>query len=79
MFRRRLGPDPHEGGNQTANDGGCPDIWELENGEIAIIGRVETPNLSRLLPSSASCGRDEAIVVIPRATLIGARADIPEK
>ena len=38
QFLRRLGPDPHLNGQQTAACNGCPDVWELENGDIAIIG-----------------------------------------
>ena len=38
MFLRRLGPDPHANGAQTPSLHGCPDIFELESGDFAIIG-----------------------------------------
>jgi hypothetical protein len=38
MFLRRLGPDSHAKGAQTIALKGCPDIFELENGDFAIIG-----------------------------------------
>jgi hypothetical protein len=77
MIRRRLGPDPHENGMRTAGLCGCPDIFELESGDFALIGRDITGTLSRHLPSSASCGPDERIIEVPRRTLVLAKADIP--
>ncbi len=76
MFKRRIGPNPHANGDGTPNSAGCPDIWELDNGEFAVIGR-RADMLQSLLPNDASCGPDEQMVVIPRRTLINARADIP--
>lgn len=78
MFTRRLGPDPHAGGQQTYSLEGCPDILELENGDFAIIGVDVTDSAKGKLAFGASCGADERIVVIPRKTLVLARADIPE-
>ena len=77
MFLRRLGPDPHANGAQTAAAQGCPDIFELESGDFAIIG----PDISHLadkLPASARCGPDEKMVRIPRKTLVLAKPDIPD-
>lgn len=76
MFKRRLGPDPHAGGAQTAALRGCPDIFELENGDFAIIGQDITAAGVSDLPPGASCGPDERIVVIPRRTLLLAKSDI---
>jgi hypothetical protein len=78
MFKRRLGPDPHAGGARTAGLKGCPDIFELETGDFAVIGRDVTPEANGQLPSGASCGPEERIIVIPRRTLVQARPDIPE-
>jgi hypothetical protein len=74
---RRLGPDPHEGGKQSASLRGCPDILELESGDFAIIGADITDAANAHLPPTAGCGPDERIVRIPRATLVLARSDIP--
>jgi len=78
MFLRRIGPDPHLDGAQTPGLKGCPDIFELETGDFAIIGKDITPKAIGQLPPSASCGPDEKIVVIPRKTLVGAKPHIPD-
>ncbi|MCX6927482.1 MAG: hypothetical protein NT154_30390 [Verrucomicrobia bacterium] len=78
MFLRRLGPDPHANGAQTIALSNCPDIFELESGDFAIIGIDITPHAATKLPSTASCGPDERIVLIPRNLLVNAKADIPD-
>ncbi|MFI0943125.1 hypothetical protein [Streptomyces sp. NPDC021020] len=75
-FRRRLGKSPQELGN-TTDSPDCPDIWELENGDIAVIGRDLTGSLGQKLPDGVSVGSDERLVVIPRNMLIAAKPDIP--
>lgn len=79
MFLRRLGPDPHANGARTSAAYGCPDIFELEDGDFAIIGVDITPGAIAHLPPTANCGPDERIVRIPRNTLVLARQDIPDK
>lgn len=79
MSVRRLGPDPHADGVQTSALKGCPDIFELETGDFAIVGVDATSKILDQLPPGASCGPDERIVVIPRKTLVLARPDIPTK
>jgi hypothetical protein len=78
MFLRRLGPDPHANGARTESLRGCPDIFELVDGDFAIIGKDMT-GLAGELPTSASCGPDERMVRVPRRILVGAKPDIPEK
>jgi len=75
MFKRRLGPDAHLEGPTTAANG-CPDIWELDSGDIAVIGIRKTSLLKANLPVNAGCGIDEEIVVIPRSLIIAAKGDI---
>ena len=77
MFARRLGPDPHANGAQTAGCSSCPDIWELADGDFAIIGADLTAFIGQL-PPTASCGPDERMVRVPRQTLLRAKRDIPE-
>jgi hypothetical protein len=77
-FVRRLGPDPHANGAQTPALQNCPDVWELDTGDFAIIGIEVTDVLRPKLPPTASCGPDERIVLVPRRILVGARPDIPE-
>jgi hypothetical protein len=78
FFRRRLGPDPHADGAVTPALNKCPDIFELETGDFAVIGINITAKAALHLPQGASCGPDESIVWIPRKTLILAKKDIPE-
>ncbi len=78
MRLRRIGPDPHENGSQTRALEGCPDIFELENGDFAVIGQEATSKVKPHLPPGASCGPDERIIVIPRGTLVRAKSHIPE-
>ena len=77
MFKRRIGPDPHADGKMTGGAKGCPDIWGLDDGSFAIIGALGTSILKSSLPSSASCGDDEEIIVIPRELLTAAKNNIP--
>jgi hypothetical protein len=79
MIKRRLGPDPHANGAQTVALNGCPDIFELDSGDFAVIGIDITDASARHLPPSAGCGPDERIVLIPRKTLVLAKSDIPSQ
>lgn len=65
MFKRRLCDNPHADGAMTSGANGCPDVWELDNGDVAVIGLRKTSLLSSKLPSDAGCGPDEEIVVVP--------------
>lgn len=78
MLLRRIGPDPHLGGAQTPALQGCPDIFELENGDFAVVGRDVTSKLAGELPPDATCGPDERIIAIPRKALVLAKPYIPE-
>ena len=78
MFIRRLGPDPHAGGQRTVGLAGCPDLWELADGNFAVIGVDITAEAASQLPPTASCGPDERIVKLPRRILVLAKPDIPD-
>jgi hypothetical protein len=78
MFKRRLGPDPHAGGVKTYALEGCPDVFELLDGDFALIGTDITFEASTTLPKGASCGPDERVIRIPRRTLVLAKPDIPD-
>jgi hypothetical protein len=75
MFLRRLGPDPHASCHQTV---GCPDIFELSDGDFALIG-ADITDEAGMLPPTAGCGPDERIIRIPRKTLVLAKRDIPDR
>jgi hypothetical protein len=79
MFLRRIGPDPHANGVQSSGCDGCPDIWELANGDFAIIGIDITAAAIANLPPTAGCGSDERIVRLPRNLLVNAKRHIPDQ
>ena len=71
-FLRRVGIDPHSpelDDPQTPQASGCPDIWELADGRIAIIGGTISNVGAMDLPAGVSCGPDESMIVFPRAQL----------
>ena len=55
-FRRRLGKSAHELGT-TAGDASCPELWELDNGDIAVIGTELTSAYRGRLPAGVSIDR----------------------
>ncbi|WP_328466802.1 hypothetical protein [Streptomyces sp. NBC_00448] len=71
-----MGKSPQELG-VTSDSPDCPDLWELENGDIAVIGRDLSASLGQRLPAGVSLGADERLVVIPRSMLVAAKPDIP--
>ncbi|MEU5221412.1 hypothetical protein AB0G55_01880 [Streptomyces toyocaensis] len=73
---RRIGPSPRARGCQTGQN--CPDIFELSDGNFAVIGTEATTRLDPELPPDAARADYENIVVISRETLIRAKADIPD-
>lgn len=72
MFKRRVGPIPTPDGGASSGANGCPDIWELDSGDFAVIGFQPTAGLLAALPSDAGIEPDEALVVVPRNVVIGA-------
>ncbi|GAA2574942.1 hypothetical protein GCM10010435_58420 [Winogradskya consettensis] len=74
---RRLGKSALELGATSAGPT-CPDVWELENGDIAVIGREHTADYMGRLPDGVAIGSDERLVIIPRSMLIAAKPDIPD-
>ncbi|TXL90833.1 hypothetical protein [Streptomyces sp. IB2014 016-6] len=77
LFERRLGKSPAALGNSSGKDD-CPDIWRLDNGDIAVIGRDLTARYAPHLPDGVSLAPDERLVVIPGSTLHSAAADIAD-
>jgi hypothetical protein len=76
-FGRRLGKSPRELGTSEGKTE-CPDIWELDNGDFAVIGADSTEGYAGRLPEDVVVGSGERLVVIPRATLLSAKQDIPD-
>lgn len=71
-FHRRLG------GNDSPPNRSCPDLWELDNGDFAIIGHDLTTEYASRLPDTVSLQETERLVVVPRLRLLSAKKDIPD-
>jgi hypothetical protein len=76
-FVRRLGKSASELGN-TSQGKTCPDIWELSNGDIAIVGTDMTDVFAARLPADVSVGKYERLVVIPRNMIVAAKPELPD-
>ena len=74
---RRLGTSPEEL-ETTGGRTECPDIWELDNGDVAVVGQDLTQSYRDRLPPSLRIAENERLVVIPRATILAAKADLPD-
>ncbi|GAA1636831.1 hypothetical protein [Actinoplanes couchii] len=77
QLTRRWGKSSHELGN-TSGDGSCPDVWELSNGDVAVIGQDLTDSYRGRLPDGVSVDPGERLIIVPRSTMIAARVDIPD-
>jgi len=73
---RRLGVSPRERSCTTGET--CPDLFELSDGNFAVMGTEATAALESSLPPDAARADYERIVVITRETLIRAKKDIPD-
>lgn len=73
---RRIGTPPSARGSASGQN--CPDIFELSDGNFAVIGTDATESLQGELPTDASRADYERIVVISRETLVRAKSDIPD-
>ncbi|MFE3602616.1 hypothetical protein ACFXP3_26040 [Streptomyces sp. NPDC059096] len=77
LFFRRLGKSAKELGNSDGKDQ-CPDIWQLDNGDIAVIGTDLTSHYAPRLPDGVALAADERLVVIPGNMLRAAKPDITD-
>lgn len=78
-FIKRIGPGPQADKALCVGCWGCPDIWELDNGDFAVIGVDITDDARPKLPPTAGCAPDERIVRLPRNLLVNAKGDIPDR
>lgn len=77
QFKRRLGKTAAElGESRIGKD--STELWELDNDQVAIIGRDATASLADRLPPGVHVGPDERIVVIPGRQLRSAKPDIAD-
>jgi hypothetical protein len=77
LFERRMGPPAKESGNFTGGDE-CPDIWQLDNGDIAVMGRDLMSHYASGLPEGVALGADERLVIIPGNMLSAAEPGIAD-
>ncbi len=72
---RRVGTPPAERAacNTSCT---CPDIFELEDGNFAVVGTNRTAELRGSLPADAGIAPYEELVVITRETLLAAVKDL---
>ncbi|WP_328915739.1 MULTISPECIES: hypothetical protein [unclassified Streptomyces] len=77
LFARRLGKAAAELGN-SKDDTECPDIWELDNGDVVVIGRDLTDAYASRLPAGVALAADERLVVIPGNMFQAAKSDIAD-
>jgi hypothetical protein len=73
-IRRRVGLPPWARGSATEYT--CPDIFELADGNFAVVGTDRTEELRPQLPPDAGVAPYERIVVITRQTLLAAEKDL---
>lgn len=73
---RRLGLTPQQRGSTT--NGTCPDVFELDDGQFAIVGTDMTDELAAQLPAGTTLGEGGRIVVLTAVTLLAAKPDIPD-
>ena len=73
-IKRRVGLSPSARGSATNCT--CPDIFELADGNFAIVGTDRTAELVPVLPGDAGVAPYEKIVVIDRHTFISAVKDL---
>ncbi|MFE9609330.1 hypothetical protein [Streptomyces sp. NPDC006012] len=77
-FVQRLGKSPKELDVSSAPDH-CPDLWLLDNDDVAVIGQDLTEAYRRRLPEGIGLAPGERLVVIPGVTLRSAKRDIPDE
>ncbi|WP_328915657.1 MULTISPECIES: hypothetical protein [unclassified Streptomyces] len=77
LFERRLGKSAEELGN-SKDKNQCPDIWQLDNGDIVVIGTDLTDVYRPRLPEGVGLAAGERLVVIPGNMLSAAKVDIPD-
>jgi hypothetical protein len=74
LVLRRVGLPPAARGSATSCT--CPDIFELADGNFAVVGTDRTGEMRDLLPSDAGVASYEKVVIITRETLLAAVNDL---
>ncbi|GII89810.1 hypothetical protein [Sinosporangium siamense] len=79
-FVKRWGKHPADFDDPpiTTKSPSCPDIWELDNGDVAVIGWDLTEAYMSRLPDGVAISPGERLVVIPHQVIVAAKKDIPD-
>lgn len=74
LLARRIGTSAKDLGYTDGKDT-CPDIWRLDNGDVAVIGTDLTGDYAPRLPDGVALAPHERLVVIPGALFDTTRDD----
>jgi len=55
----------------------CPDFFELDNGDFALIGEDITAEAANVLPPEAGVGVTERLIRVPRRLILESKQHIP--
>lgn len=73
--RRRVGTSPTQRGSVSGAN--CPDVFELEDGDFAVIGSLaDAETLASLAKSGATIGLRERVVILHQQVLLDAMRDV---
>jgi hypothetical protein len=73
MFIRRLGQSAI---NLCESGHNCPQILEMTNGNLAVVGLDIREKAVKAMPPGAGVGSQEGVVEVPRAVVIAAMIDL---
>lgn len=76
-FSRRMGRSAQDLGLSSSSSS-CPDFWQLENGDYAMIGTDATNAYAHRLPDGVSLAAGERLVILPGPIVRAAKSDIPD-
>lgn len=74
-IKRRIGTTPQQRGSLSGQT--CPDMFELENGNYAVMGTALEEDASVRLPEGVVLKPGERIIIVPAVLLADAKPDIP--
>lgn len=56
----------------------CPDFFELDNGDFALIGEDISGQADQILLPDAGVGPTERLIRVPREVILSAKRQIPD-
>ncbi len=67
------------GNKCSAGRKSCPDFFELDNGDFALIGEDISSIAGDVILPDASMGPTERLIRVPRQVIISAKREIPDE